>query len=128
MWKEGNKVIFITKVVERKVIAISNAAVELRVAPGSATAAPVAAASSIAVPGFGASQVFQGVEKGLASLSKEERLKVVKKTNAVFAFVITNAEKKTASWYIDVKNGEGKVGSGAIKADMTISVQGIILN
>jgi multifunctional beta-oxidation protein len=29
MWKEGNKVIFQTRVVERDVIAISNAAVEL---------------------------------------------------------------------------------------------------
>lgn len=124
MWKEGNKVIFITKVIERDVIAISSAAVELRVAGGASAskAAVEVGGKSLEVAGFGASQVFSAIQKGLAALPSAEKVKLVKKTNAIFAFAITNADKKTQSWFVDMKNGEGSVGIGATKADMTVSV------
>ncbi|KAI8901668.1 hypothetical protein BC833DRAFT_617445 [Globomyces pollinis-pini] len=121
MWKEGNKVIFITKVVERDVVVISSAAVDLKT-KSAGPAKTVAAGSSINVPGYGASQVFLAIEKGLGSLSKEQRAKEIKKTKAVFAFDIANKDKKVQSWFIDMKNGEGSVGVGSTKADMTISV------
>lgn len=123
MWKEGNKIIFITKVLERNVLAISNAAVELRTAASEAPKAKVSAApASLEVGGFGASQIFAGIQSGLGGLSKDDRVKIVKKTNAIFAFQVTNGERKTQAWFVDVKNGEGSVGIGAIKADMTIQV------
>ena len=97
---------FVTKVVERNVIAISNAAVTLRstgkVATATASSASPAS-SSIAVKGFGASQVFTAIQAGLQGLSKDKRLALVKKTKAVFAFEITNAEKKVQVWSVDVK-------------------------
>lgn len=96
---------FVTKVLERDVIAISNAAVTLR-SSGKAAATPAPAAapsSSLVVKGFGASQVFTAIQAGLQGLSKEQRLGMVKKTKAVFAFEITNAEKKVQAWYVDVK-------------------------
>jgi multifunctional beta-oxidation protein len=123
MWKEGNKVIFVTKVVERNVIAISNAAVELRVAGGGKSDSSAKSGStSLEVAGFGASKVFTAIQKGLTTLPSDEKTKLVKKTNAVFAFAITSADKKTQSWFVDMKNGEGSVGIGATKADMTVSV------
>ena len=97
---------FVTKVLERDVIAISNAAVTLRSSGKAASkAAPVAApsSSSLVVKGFGASQVFTAIQAGLQGLSKEQRLGLVKKTKAVFAFEITNTEKKVQTWYVDVK-------------------------
>ena len=125
MWKEDSKVIFVTKVVERNVVAISNAAVELRIAGDSKTASakPEVSKTFVEIAGFGASLVFAGIQKGLAALPASEKAKLIKKTNSVFAFTITNGEKKVQSWFVDVKNGEGSVGVGAVKADMTIAVQ-----
>ncbi|KAJ3276856.1 hypothetical protein HDV01_002911 [Terramyces sp. JEL0728] len=121
MWKEGDKVIFVVKVVERDVVAISSAAVELRTA-GKKASAPSSSGSSISVPGFGASAVFEAIAKGLEALPADQKAKLVKNTKAVFAFDVTNAEK-TQSWIVDLKNGSGSVAAGSTKADMSISVQ-----
>ena len=119
MWKEGNKVIFIVKVVERNVVAISNAAVEL---PGGAVApTPAPASGSIEVGGFAASAIISAIKKGLEAQSNEERAKLIKKTNAVFAFDITQGAK-SQSWFLDLKNGQGQVGVGSTKADVTIKI------
>jgi putative sterol carrier protein len=122
MWKEGSKVIFIVKVIERDVIAISSAAVELRGAGDSAPPAKTATPAGINVPGFASSQVFAAIQKGLAALPAASRTKEVKKAASVFAFTITNAEKKVNTWFVDMKNGEGSVGNGDVKADMTVLV------
>ncbi|KAJ3038505.1 hypothetical protein HK097_003156 [Rhizophlyctis rosea] len=152
MWKEGNKVIFRVRVVERDEIAISNAAVELA-GSGSASpqAAPAAGAGGVDVPGFGASKVFQQIQAGLAGLTADEKNSIVKKvgfqlkldstvrdevqtridvpqTKAIFAFDITNKEGKKQSWFVDVKNADAGVGAGAPtsgKADMTVSVSDV---
>jgi multifunctional beta-oxidation protein len=120
MWKEDQKVIFTVKVVERDAIAISSAAVELRSAISQKAASTP---SGINVPGFGASQVFTAMEKGLNALSDSARTKEVEKTKAVFSFTITNSEKKTNTWVVDMKNGKGAVLCSDIKADMTVLVQ-----
>ncbi|KAH6562464.1 hypothetical protein BASA62_009140 [Batrachochytrium salamandrivorans] len=125
MWKEGNKIIFITKVVERNEIAISNAAVEIndgdvKGAPASSTAAPV---EGVVVAGFAASKVFEQLEAGMNATSAPARAALVKKINAVFGFDVTN-NGKTQSWFVDLKNAPGKVGTGkpAGKVDMTVVV------
>lgn len=70
MWKEGSKIIFQVRVVERDVIAISNAAVELQ---GAATEPKAAIVSTgVNVSGFASSTVFAGVQ---ASLSDESSRK-----------------------------------------------------
>lgn len=103
MWKEGNKVFFVAKVVERNVIAISNAAVELRVARAPVKAVSAPSSTLLVVKGFNASQIFVGIQSGIQGLSKEQRLVLVKKSKAVFAFEITNSEKKVQAWFVDMK-------------------------
>ncbi|KAI8915798.1 hypothetical protein EDD86DRAFT_186096 [Gorgonomyces haynaldii] len=118
MWKEGNKVIFIVKVVERDVIAISNAAVELKTAGAAPVKGPVG--GSIAVAGFAASEIFKAIEASLGKLSSDARAALIKKTNAVFAFEVTNGSK-TQTWFLDLKS-KGIVGVGETKADMTVKI------
>ncbi|CAG8545378.1 946_t:CDS:2 [Funneliformis caledonium] len=112
MWKDGDKVIFQTRVVERDVICIASAAVELRgsSASGASMGAPSATPSvGISVPGFQSSSVFEQLKAGLDAASPAERQAQV---------------KKEQSWYIDFKTGDGAVGIGPSpkKADATIGV------
>ncbi|EGF82045.1 hypothetical protein BATDEDRAFT_86773 [Batrachochytrium dendrobatidis JAM81] len=121
MWKEGSKVIFITRVVERNEVVISNASVELNEGTVSVSADPVPA--GVMVPGFAASKVFEQIEAGLKSTAGPARAALIKKVNAVFGFDVTS-NGKTQSWFVDLKNGDGKVGAGTppSKADMTVVV------
>ncbi|KAJ3093174.1 hypothetical protein HK102_003582 [Quaeritorhiza haematococci] len=127
MWKEGNKVIFQVRVVERDAIAISNAAVELE-GPATASAAPAPSAghkpTGVVVEGFQSSQIFKQIDSVMKSTPAKQRATQVSKVKAVFAFDITNASGKTQSWFVDMKNGEGAVGAGkpAGKADMVVLV------
>ena len=92
---------------------------KLTKAPAGAPAAAPAAKSS---SGFASEAVFSAIEKSLAALGSSQRAATVKKTNAVFAFEITKDGKKQ-SWFVDLKNGEGSIGTGAgPKADMTVLV------
>jgi acyl dehydratase/putative sterol carrier protein len=115
MWKEGSKVIFQTRVVERDIICIASAAVELKdpadsgVRSGVPSAAP---SGGISVPGFKASTVFEQLKAGLDTASPAERQAQVKKVKGSFQINITNAEGKKQSWYIDFKTGDGAVGIG----------------
>ncbi|ODQ51551.1 peroxisomal hydratase-dehydrogenase-epimerase [Saitoella complicata NRRL Y-17804] len=124
MWKEGNKVIFTTKVVERNTVCISSAAVEL-FDPSEVkkeTKQAEVKEGEVEVPGFMASKVFSTAKKQLDSASKKEKDAKLKKAAAVFQFDIKNDEGKIQSWYIDAKE-TGKVAAGkAPKADVTISV------
>ncbi|KAJ3196538.1 hypothetical protein HK101_008547 [Irineochytrium annulatum] len=135
MWREGSKVIFQVKVVERNEIAISNAAVELQgpwatkgvsAASAPASAPPTAApsAAGIAVPGFQASALFGALQKGLGALPEKDRKALLTKTKACFEFELKNAEGKTQAWYVDLKNGQGEVGVGKAKnkADLIVSI------
>ncbi|KAI9352996.1 hypothetical protein DFJ73DRAFT_658898 [Zopfochytrium polystomum] len=130
MWREGDKVIFQVKVAERNEIAISNAAVELQgewaangAAPAPAAAAPASSAPA-APAGFDAAPVFSAIEKTFNSLPAAERKALVGKTKAVFEFTLTNGAGVAASWFADLKTGEGAVGVGKApgKADLAIAV------
>lgn len=112
MWKEGSKIIFVVKVVERNEIAISNAAVEIvdsassSVPAKSSTPAPAPAskeASSVAVPGFAASKIFEQAAVGMSASSSAERKAQVAKVKAVFQFDVTGDGGKSQSWFIDLK-------------------------
>jgi multifunctional beta-oxidation protein len=117
MWKEGSKIIFVMKDVERDEIVISHAAVEL-----TESAKPVPTNPSSSVAGFQASKIFESLAGSLNSLPEASRKQQVSKINAVFAFDINN-DGKTASWYIDFKNGLGIIAAGKpSKADMTVIV------
>jgi acyl dehydratase len=96
MWKEGDRVVFIVKVVERNEIAISNAAVVLK-KPESTSQAKASAG-----PAFASSAIFTGIQAGLDNLPGAERSALVKKTDAIFAFEVNNG-KETSHWYVDLK-------------------------
>jgi multifunctional beta-oxidation protein len=121
MWKEGNKVIFQTKVKERNAMAISSAAAELLDGESkSTTKLSATGGSDIEVPGFGASKVFAQAKAQLDAASPQEKAAKLKKANGVFQFDVTNDAGKTESWTIDAKN-EGTIKKGAAaKADVTI--------
>jgi hypothetical protein len=122
MWKEGNKVIFQTKVKERNAIAITSAAAELVSADSksASTTAASSSGSSIEVPGFGASKVFAQAKAQLDATSPKDKAAKLKKANGVFQFDVTNDAGKTESWTIDAKN-EGTIKKGAAtKPDVTI--------
>jgi SCP-2 sterol transfer family/MaoC like domain len=121
MWKEGNKVIFQTKVKERNSLAITSAAVEL-VTEGAASSkfSSSAGGDSLDVPGFGASKVFTQAKAQLDAASPQEKAAKLKKANGIFQFDVTNDEGKTETWTIDAKN-EGTIKKGASgKPDVTI--------
>ena len=124
MWKEGNKVIFQTKVKERNALAITSGAAELFT--GAPSNVSVSSSSTktggidIEVPGFGASKVFAQAKAQLDAMSPQDKAAKLKKANGVFQFDVTNDAGKTESWTIDAKH-EGTVKKGpATKPDVTI--------
>jgi len=120
MWKEGNKVIFQTKVKERNAIAITAAAAELVSGGGAAQPSKISSDGGIDVPGFGASKVFAQAKAQLDAASPQDKAAKLKKANGVFQFDITNDAGKTESWYIEAKS-EGTIIRGkAAKPDVTI--------
>ena len=121
MWKEGDKVIFQTKVKERNAIAITAAAAELLIGvPKSSSKSTSSGGSDIEVPGFGASKVFAQAKAQLETSSPQDKAAKLKKANGVFQFDITNDAGKTESWTIDAKE-EGTIKKGAAnKPDVTI--------
>lgn len=127
MWKEGSKIIFQVKVVERNAIAVSNAAVEMVDSARPATSASAAsggAALGVDVPGFASSKIFAGIEAGLSSSPEAAKKQQISKVNAVFQFEVSNKAGKKQTWFVDFKK-EGKVGTGAPpsgKPDMTVVV------
>ena len=122
MWKEGNKVIFQTKVKERNAMAITSAAAELTSTsrPSSSSSSTKTGGNDIEVPGFGASKVFAQAKAQLDATSPQDKAAKLKKANGVFQFDVTNDAGKTESWTIDAKN-EGTIKKGAAtKPDVTI--------
>ncbi|KAH8701622.1 fatty acid-binding protein [Talaromyces proteolyticus] len=70
---------------------------------------------------FPASAAFDAINQALTD--EAERKDAIKKAAGIYAFTLTNAAGKEASWYIDLKT-TGKVGKGAAppggKADVTL--------
>ncbi|KAF9174653.1 hypothetical protein BGX20_010334, partial [Mortierella sp. AD010] len=127
MWREGNKVLFQVRSVERDAIIISNAAVELQGEALKAAPAPAAEAAPAAAAGgdFLSAAAFAQIKAGIDAMSPADRQAQVKKVKAVFQFELTNAAGKTATYHVDLKNGEGSVGEGPAKgkADVVISTK-----
>ncbi|KAF9996033.1 hypothetical protein BGZ80_007365, partial [Entomortierella chlamydospora] len=126
MWREGNKVLFQVRSVERDAIIISNAAVELQGEALKAAPAPAAEAAPAAAGGdFLSAAAFAQIKAGIDAMSSADRQAQVKKVKAVFQFELTNAAGKTATYHVDLKNGEGSVGEGPAKgkADVIISTK-----
>ncbi|KAG9323052.1 hypothetical protein KVV02_004604 [Mortierella alpina] len=129
MWREGNKVVFQVRAVERDVIVISNAAVELQgdgLKASGAGPSPAAAVDGAATKGaFKSDAVFEQIKAGIEAMSSSDRAAQVKKVKGVFQFEITNEDGKTATYHVDLKNGEGSVGTGpaSSKPDVFISVK-----
>ena len=92
MWKEGSKVIFQVKVVERNVIAVSNAAVELF-----ESNSPSKTPSTFESP-----KIFSALESAFSSMSPSAKNGMVKKVNAVFSFEIKNSSGESQNWFIDM--------------------------
>merc|ERR1739838_251458 len=82
--------------------------------------AAVATAAASSLEGFKAYAVFQEIEKKL----QEEGEQFVKKIGGVFAFKVKDGPNGgEATWFVDVKNGNGCVHNDtAKKADCTISM------
>jgi len=75
--------------------------------------APVSSSSS----GLRAAAVFDELSKRIASNPD-----LVKKVNGVYQFEITKDGKTAGTWFVDLKNGKGSVGSGKVdKVDCTIT-------
>jgi len=79
--------------------------------------------SDLKVPGFKASELLSSLGAVFASLSDAEKKSQITKTNGIFELQVTNDQKETATWTIDLKK-TGTVYKGAAKpkADVTISM------
>jgi sterol carrier protein 2 len=85
--------------------------------------AAVSASAPVSVPGFGSSPIFEQIRAGLETLPEAERVANVKKVQGIFQFDVKNAEGKTQSWALDLKNGGGSISVGThSKPDITIIV------
>lgn len=79
-------------------------------------------ASSVSVPGFESSALFEMMKAGIDSLPAKEKEANVKKVKGVFQFDIKNKDGKVQTWTLDLKNADGTVSLGkpAKKADITL--------
>lgn len=121
MWKESDtRIVFETSVKERNEVVIKNAAVELYAEiPAAKSKAKVVTESPVDASGVDEditlADVFAGIKSYVAA-----KPELVEQTKTSFQFVFHNPE---SMWFIDLKNGEGSVGSGAAdKPDVTIEL------
>jgi len=83
----------------------------------------VSASAPVSVPGFASGALFEQIRTGLEVLPKEERIANVKKVQGIFQFDVKNAEGKSQSWTLDLKNDVGSIVVGPrSKPDITIIV------
>ncbi|TFK75158.1 sterol-binding-like protein [Pluteus cervinus] len=77
--------------------------------------------SDLKVPGFKASELIASMGSTFSGLSDKERQEQIKKTNGIMELQVTNAQKETATWTIDLKKtGTVYKGKATPKADVTI--------
>ncbi|KAH8826054.1 SCP2 sterol-binding domain-containing protein [Flagelloscypha sp. PMI_526] len=77
--------------------------------------------SDLKVPGFQSSELIAGIAKTFEGYSEDQKKAEIKKTNGIFELQVTNDQKETAIWTIDLKKvGEVYKGSAKPKADVTI--------
>ncbi|CAG8582653.1 9321_t:CDS:2 [Paraglomus occultum] len=124
-WKEGNKIIFETKVVERGVTCISGGAVELKGDASSAAgdSKPAGSNAGVAVPGFKSSAIFEALKASIDSASPAQKQAQAKKVKGIFQVEIKGDGGKSATWYIDLKENPGVgVGPSPKKPDASITI------
>jgi 3-hydroxyacyl-CoA dehydrogenase/3a,7a,12a-trihydroxy-5b-cholest-24-enoyl-CoA hydratase len=114
-WKEGDKLIFQTKVKERDEVCLSNGAIELyETIPKKKAKPEKAAAKAEAAPsGPIAADIFHAI-----GLWMEENAEDTKKVDKVFQFVLTEPD---AVWTVDCKNTSVAEGLAA-KPDCTLTL------
>jgi len=77
--------------------------------------------SDIKVDGFKSSQIIADLNSVFDGISDEERTQLIKRTNGIFQIDVTNPEKQTAVWTIDMKKtGTVYKGPAKPKADVTL--------
>jgi len=77
--------------------------------------------SDIKVEGFKTSQIIADLSSTFDGISDEERKQQIKKTNGIFQLEVSNPEKQTAVWTIDMKKtGTVYKGPAKPKADVTL--------
>ncbi|KAG6828884.1 hypothetical protein H0H92_006440 [Tricholoma furcatifolium] len=77
--------------------------------------------SDIKVPGFKTSELISTLNETFAKYSDTEKKALIKKTNGIFELQVSNDNKESVTWTIDLKK-EGTVykGKAKPKADVTI--------
>jgi len=77
--------------------------------------------SDLKVAGFKTSEIITELGSVFANISDEERKQQIKKINGIFQLQVSNAEKQTAIWTIDMKKtGTVYKGPAQTKADVTL--------
>ncbi|CAO3659650.1 unnamed protein product [Rhizopus stolonifer] len=80
--------------------------------------------SDIKTTGFQSSEVFASLKSAVDALPAAGKDKLKKQVNGIFEFVITNDEKKTETFTVDLKkNGTVIKGKGPTKADAIITIK-----
>ncbi len=115
MWKDGEKIVFRTKVKERDKVVLSNAAVELYKEIPKPVAKKVAAATTAAAPSAMpiAADVFAGMGEYLG-----KNAEAVKKIGVVYQFKLTSPD---STWTVDTKTATVAAG-GAAPAQCTLEL------
>ncbi|KAF7316938.1 SCP2 domain-containing protein [Mycena chlorophos] len=77
--------------------------------------------SDLKVDGFKSSELIATISEQFSSMSDAEKNAQVKKVNGVIELEVTNAEKATTTWTLDLKNtGTVSKGKAPKKADVTV--------
>lgn len=92
---------------------------------GGASSSSGGAAAATAGGAFKSAAVFDQIKAGIEAMSSADRQAQVKKVKGIFQFEITNEANQTATYHVDLKNGEGAVGSGPApaKPDVVVTVK-----
>jgi 3-hydroxyacyl-CoA dehydrogenase/3a,7a,12a-trihydroxy-5b-cholest-24-enoyl-CoA hydratase len=118
MWKDGDKIVFRTKVKERDKVVISNAAVELfKELPKKAAAPAPKAAAAGGAPASAeltSADVFTGIEDHVA-----RHPELVNTIGKSFVFKLTGPD---SAYTLDLKTAPGSVKPGASAADCTLEL------
>jgi len=115
MWREGNRIHLVTKVVETGKAVLSGAYIDLKSVAVAETPAPAAPAPSST--GLQSEAIFAAMASRL-----EAQPDIAAKVGAVFQWNITDNGKPVASWTADLKSKPGQLYSGEArtKADVTL--------